>query len=309
MGTTAVKAVLVDDLGDALAEAEVQQPVSVPQPGWAEQDPDLWWHSAQSAVSAVMAAARRLPHAVELRAVGLSGQMHSSVFLDGAGKVIRPALLWNDVRTTEQCAEITAAMGLPGLRRTVGNLALEGFTAPKVLWLRQNEPAAYARLSTLLLAKDYVRYRLSGELATDPSDAAGTVLFDVRRRRWSDELLSAVDIPRGVLPSVVGSTEVSGVVSAAAGAALGLPPSTPVVGGAADNAAGAVGSGVVAPGRVQCERRHLGHPPYAPGASPGRPPDAAAHLLPLRPGPVVPDGHGALRGERPPLAQGHPPTG
>ena len=251
MGTTAVKAVLVDDLGGALAEADVEQPVSVPRPGWAEQDPDLWWRSTQSAVSAVMAASRRLPHAVELRAVGLSGQMHSSVFLDGAGKVIRPALLWNDVRTTEQCAEITAAMGLPGLRRTVGNLALEGFTAPKVLWLRQNEPGAYARLSTLLLAKDYVRYRLSGELATDPSDAAGTVLFDVRRRRWSDELLSAVDIPRGVLPAVVGSTEVSGVVSAAAGAALGLPPSTPVVGGGADNAAGAVGSGVVAPGRVQ----------------------------------------------------------
>ena len=252
MGTTAVKAVLVDDLGGVLAEASAEQTVSVPLPGWAEQDPDLWWRSTKSAVSAVMAAARRLPHAVELRAVGLSGQMHSSVFLDGAGKVIRPALLWNDVRTTAQCTEITAAIGLPGLRRTVGNLALEGFTAPKVLWLRQNEPAAYARLSTLLLAKDYVRYRLSGELATDPSDAAGTILFDVRRRRWSDELLSAVDIPRGVLPAVVGSTEVSGVVSAAVGAALGLPLSTLVVGGGADNAAGAVGSGVVAPGRVQC---------------------------------------------------------
>ena len=309
MGTTAVKAVLVDDLGGVLAEASAEQTVSVPLPGWAEQDPDLWWHSAQSAVSAVMAAARRLPHAVELRAVGLSGQMHSSVFLDGAGKVIRPALLWNDVRTTAQCTEITAAIGLPGLRRTVGNLALEGFTAPKVLWLRQNEPAAYARLSTLLLAKDYVRYRLSGELATDPSDAAGTILFDVRRRRWSDELLSAVDIPRSVLPAVVGSTEVSGVVSAAVGAALGLPLSTLVVGGGADNAAGAVGSGVVAPGRVQSQHRHLGDPPDAPGASPGRPPDAAAHLLPLRLGPMVPDGHGALRGERPPLAQGHPPTG
>ena len=309
MGTTAVKAVLVDDLGDALAEAEVQQPVSVPRPGWAEQDPDLWWHSAQSAVSAVMAAARRLPHAVELRAVGLSGQMHSSVFLDGAGKVIRPALLWNDVRTTEQCAEITAAMGLPGLRRTVGNLALEGFTAPKVLWLRQNEPGAYARLSTLLLAKDYVRYRLSGELATDPSDAAGTILFDVRRRRWSDELLSAVDIPRGVLPAVVGSTEVSGVVSAAAGAALGLPPSTPVVGGGADNAAGAVGSGVVAPGRVQCSVGTSGTlltPLEHPRVDRRMRLHTFCHCVP---GPMVPDGHGALRGERPPLAQGHPHAG
>ena len=251
VGTTAVKAVAVDETGRLLAEADVEQLTSVPRPGWSEQRPEMWWRSTNAAVSTVMAAVRRLPATVEVRAIGLSGQMHSSVFLDGSGEVIRPALLWNDVRTTEQCRQMTAALGLNGLRRTVGNLALEGFTAPKLLWLRENEPASYDRLRTLLLAKDYIRYRLTGELATEPSDAAGTVLFDVRRRRWSDEVLSALDISPDLLPTVVGSTDVSGVVTPGVARELGLPPSTPVIGGGADNAAGAVGSGVVVPGRVQ----------------------------------------------------------
>ena len=251
VGTTAVKAVAVDETGRLLAEADVEQPTSVPRPGWSEQRPEMWWRSTKDAVSTVMAAVRRLPATVEVRAIGLSGQMHSSVFLDDSGEVIRPALLWNDVRTTEQCRQMTAALGLNGLRRTVGNLALEGFTAPKLLWLRDNEPASYDRLRTLLLAKDYIRYRLTGELATEPSDAAGTVLFDVRRRRWSDEVLSALGISPDLLPTVVGSTDVSGVVTPSVARPLGLPPSTPVIGGGADNAAGAVGSGVVVPGRVQ----------------------------------------------------------
>ena len=251
VGTTAVKAILVDESGRVVAEAEVEQEVSIPRPAWAEQDPELWWSSTQTAVTRVMAQARRLATTVELRAAGLSGQMHSSVFLDTDGRVIRPALLWNDARTTRQCQEITSVLGLTGLRRTVGNLALEGFTAPKVLWLRQNEPGNYARLRTLLLAKDYIRYRLTGELATEPSDAAGTILFDARRRRWSDEVLDALDISPALLPAVVGSTEISGRVLASAGEALGLPAGLPVVGGGADNAAAAVGSGVVVPGRVQ----------------------------------------------------------
>ena len=251
VGTTAVKAVAVDETGRLLAEADVEQPTSVPRPGWSEQRPEMWWRSTKAAVSTVMAAVRRLSATVEVRAIGLSGQMHSSVFLDSSGEVIRPALLWNDVRTTEQCRQMTAALGLNGLRRTVGNLALEGFTAPKLLWLRENEPASYDRLRTLLLAKDYIRYRLTGELATEPSDAAGTLLFDVRRRRWSDEVLSALGISPDLLPTVVGSTEVSGVVTPSVAHELGLPPSTPVIGGGADNAAGAVGSGVVVPGRVQ----------------------------------------------------------
>ena len=251
VGTTAVKAVAVDELGRVIAEADVEQPTSVPRPGWSEQRPEMWWRSTKGAVSTVMDAVRRLPDTVEVRAVGLSGQMHSSVFLDGSGAVIRPALLWNDVRTTEQCRQMTTALGLDGLRRTVGNLALEGFTAPKLLWLREYEPASYDRLRTLLLAKDYIRYRLTGELATEPSDAAGTLLFDVRRHRWSDEVLSALEIPTDLLPKVVGSTDVSGVLTPSVARELGLPQSTPVIGGGADNAAGAVGSGVVVPGRVQ----------------------------------------------------------
>ena len=251
VGTTAVKAVAVDEMGRLLAEADVEQPISVPRPGWSEQHPETWWRSTKDAVSAVMAAVRRLPDAVDVRAVGLSGQMHSSVFLDRSGAVIRPALLWNDVRTTDQCREMTAALGLNGLRRTVGNLALEGFTAPKLLWLRDNEPASYDRLRTLLLAKDYIRYKLTGEFATEPSDAAGTLLFDVHRRRWSDDVLSALGISPELLPTVVGSTDVSGAVTPSVARDLGLPPSTPVIGGGADNAAGAVGSGVVVPGRVQ----------------------------------------------------------
>ncbi len=251
VGTTAVKAVVVDEGGHVLAEADAEQALSVPRPGWSEQDPELWWRSTQTAVSAAMAEVRLSPRSIELIAIGLSGQMHSSVFLDGSRDVIRPALLWNDVRTTAQCREITETLGLPGMRRTVGNLALEGFTAPKVLWLRQNEPESYGRLCHLLLAKDYIRYRLTGELATEPSDAAGTLLFDVRRRRWSEEVFEALGISADVLPRVTGSTEVSGHVTAEGADALGLAAGIPVVGGGADNAAGAVGSGAVEPGIVQ----------------------------------------------------------
>ncbi len=251
VGTTAVKALLVGVDGRVLAEAETEQQVSTPRPGWAEQDPELWWSSTKASISSVMREARRGGGGVELRAIGLSGQMHSSVFLDERGEVIRPALLWNDVRTTAQCQTITQALGLAGLRRTVGNLALEGFTAPKVLWLRESEPESYARLNTLLLAKDYVRYRLTGELVTEPSDASGTLLFDVRKREWSQEVLAALDISPDILPAVVGSAEVSGTVRRTVAEETGLPPGVPVVGGGADNAAGAVGSGVVEVGRVQ----------------------------------------------------------
>ena len=242
---------VVDDAGAVLADADAEQPLSVPRPGWAEQDPALWWRSTRQAVAAAMTEVRRLPRSVEVRAVGLSGQMHSSVFLDDSCDVIRPALLWADTRTTEQCREITETLGLPGLRRTVGNRALEGFTAPKVLWLRQHEPGSYERLRRLLLPKDYIRYRLTGELATEPSDAAGTLLFDVRERRWSTEALDALEIDGDMLPEVVGSAEVSGRVTGDAAQLLGLQVGLPVVGGGADNAAGAVGSGVVGPGTVQ----------------------------------------------------------
>ena len=245
IGTTAVKAMLVDDGGGVIAEAEVEHPVAVPRPGWSEQHPEMWWQNSVLAVrSAIQAAEQAQPRAnIEVGSIGISGQMHSSVFLDGGGAVIRPALLWNDVRTSAQCRYILDQLGFDRLRATAGNLPLEGFTAPKLLWLRQNEPYNYDRLRTLLLPKDYIRYRMSGEYATDPSDAAGTLLYDVRRRIWSADILQALEVDAGILPNVVESTEVSGVVGAEAAAELGIGAGIPIVGGGADNAAGAIGCG------------------------------------------------------------------
>ena len=243
VGTTAVKAILFDADGAVLAEAEVEQPIDVPRPGWTEQHPDMWWRNTVLAVRKVLQLVDQGGHRIELAAIGLSGQMHSSVFLDDSGEVIRPALLWNDARTTPQREHITNALGLRALQSTVANLPLEGFTAPKLLWLKQNEPDNYARLRTLLLPKDYIRYRLSGEYATEPSDAAGTLLFDIRHRRWSQTMLQALEADAGILPRVVESTDISGVVTPAAASELGIHAGIPIVGGGADNAAGAVGCG------------------------------------------------------------------
>jgi xylulokinase len=246
VGTSGVKALLVGPAGDVAAEAVAPLALRTPRPGWAEQDPEDWWAASVAAIRGVLA---RRPGA-RVVALGLSGQMHSSVFLDRGGAVVRPALLWCDGRTTAECAEITArAGGEARLRDLVRNPALEGFTLPKVLWLRRHEPDAYARVATVLLAKDYVRYRLTGALATEPSDASGTLMFDPAAGRWSDELLAAVGVSRALLPDVGGSAEALGGVTGEAAAATGLPLGTPVVGGGADNACGAAGVGVVAPAR------------------------------------------------------------
>jgi len=247
VGTSGVKAILVAPDGDVVASATTPLTMSTPRPGWAEQDPEAWWHASVTALRDVLA--QRPDDSVA--AVGISGQMHSSVFLDRAGQVIRPALLWCDGRTTAECDEITRrAGGEDRLRDWVMNAALEGFTLPKVLWLRRHEPDAYARVATVLLAKDFIRYRLTGVLATEPSDASGTLMFDPARLRWSDELLAAVDVPRALLPDVGGSSDVLGRVTSDAAAACGLAEGTPVVGGGADNACGAAGVGVVAPGEA-----------------------------------------------------------
>lgn len=245
VGTSGVKAIVVSVDGDVRASATAPLALSTPRPGWTEQDPDAWWAAAIGATREALALAAN----PGIAAVGVSGQMHSSVFLDRAGIVIRPALLWSDGRTTAECAEITARVGGESrLRDLVRNPALEGFTLPKVLWLRAHEPAAYARLATVLLAKDYVRYRLTGVIATEPSDASGTLMFDTANLRWSWEVLEAVGVSSGLLPDVGGSAEVLGTVSAEAARATGLAGGTPVVGGGADNACGAAGVGVVAPG-------------------------------------------------------------
>jgi xylulokinase len=247
IGTSGVKAILVSSDGTVVAATTTPLTLSTPRPGWAEQHPDDWWQAAIRSIQDVLAA--RPNETVE--AIGISGQMHSSVFLDRSGNVVRPALLWCDGRTTAECEEITRrAGGEDRLREWVRNAALEGFTLPKVLWLRNHEPDAYARVATVVLAKDFIRYRLTGGLACEPSDASGTLMFDPARLTWSDEILAAVDVPRALLPNVGGSADVLGRVTAAAAQATGLRAGTPVVGGGADNACGAAGVGVIAPGEA-----------------------------------------------------------
>jgi xylulokinase len=218
VATTGVKALVVTPEGEVVGRAEEEYPLSTPRPGWAEQDPEDWVRAAERACGRLDAWTER---------IGLSGQMHGLVALDSERRVLRPAILWNDQRTAAECAEIEERVGLERLIELTGNRALAGFTAPKLVWLRNHEPDVYERIAHVLLPKDYVRLRLFGELATDAADASGTLLFDVSRRRWSDEVLSALEIPAGWLPPVSESTEVAG---------------------AGDQAAGALGVGVHSPG-------------------------------------------------------------
>jgi xylulokinase len=218
VGTTGVKAVAVSENGDVVARAERGYPLSTPRPGWAEQDPEDWWTAAQAALADL---------GVEPRAIGLSGQMHGLVALDGDDRVLRPAILWNDQRTGAECAEIEERVGVERLIELTGNRALTGFTAPKLLWLRTHEPDTFARIRRVLLPKDYVRLRLTGVHAIDAADASGTLLFDVGRRTWSEDVLDALELPAAWLPPVHESTE---------------------IGGAGDQAAGALGMGIDRPG-------------------------------------------------------------
>lgn len=245
VGTSGVKAIIMDPSGQVRASAGTPLELTTPRPGWAEQNPESWWDASLTSLREVL---RRQPDARVL-ALGLSGQMHSSVFLDAQGQVIRPALLWCDGRTTGECAEIAERVGgEEQLRQWVSNAALEGFTLPKVLWLRRHEAAAFARLATVLLPKDYIRYRLTGELATEPSDASGTLMYDPAQQRWSREIMHAVGLPLSLLPNVDASAAPLGRVTAAAASLSGLAAGTPVVGGGADNACGALGVGAIAAG-------------------------------------------------------------
>lgn len=247
IGTSGVKAILVAESGHVEATALTPLTLSTPRPGWAEQDPEAWWRATIDSVRAVLA---KVP-GVRVAAIGISGQMHSSVFLDANAEVIRPALLWCDGRTTAQCAEITErAGGENKLRDWVRNPALEGFTLPKVLWLRDVEPEAYRRLAKVMLAKDFIRFRLTGAMATEPSDASGTLMYDPARMRWSDHILNAVGVSRELLPDVGWSSEVLGHVTHDIAALTGLTEGTPVVGGGADNACGAAGVGITTPGEA-----------------------------------------------------------
>src|SRR5205807_6976961 len=216
------KTVAISPEGEVIAKAEVAYPLSTPRPGWSEQDPEDWWRATQGTLEAMAAAG-----VDEVRGIGHSGQMHGLVCLDDHDRVLRPAILWNDQRTGAECAEIESRIGLDRLIQLTGNRALTGFTAPKILWLRHHEPDVYSRIARILLPKDYVRLRLTGEHAIDVADASGTLLFDVANRRWSDEVTDALEIPSGWLPPVHESPDVAG---------------------AGDQAAAAVGVGALLPG-------------------------------------------------------------
>jgi len=243
VGTSGVKGIVVADDGAVVARAGADYPLLTPRPGWTEQDPEAWWQASCAVLRELAAGA---PGPIE--ALGLTGQMHGAVFLDADGGVIRPAILWNDQRTAAECAAIETRVGAERLRRIAGNPALTGFQAPKILWLREHEPEAYARVRHVLLPKDFIRFRLTGALASDASDAAGTLLLDLAARDWSDEILAALDIPRLWLPEVFEGPEVTGRIAAGGAAASGLPEGLPVIAGGGDNAAAAVGCGVVRPG-------------------------------------------------------------
>ncbi|MBW7904556.1 MAG: xylulokinase [Phycisphaerae bacterium] len=249
VGTTGCKALLIDaEDGGPVADATREHPLDTPRPMWAEQDPERWWDGACAVVREVLARAGAEPRGVA--AVGLTGQMHGLVLLDGAGAALRPAILWNDQRTAAQCAEITRRVGEARVLELTGNPVLTGFTAPKIAWVRQHEPAIYQRAAHVLLPKDFVRYRLTGQLAADVSDASGTSLFDVGRRRWSEDMLAALDLPRAWLPDVFESAEIAGRITGPAAERCGLLPGTPVVAGAGDQAAQAIGGGILREGDV-----------------------------------------------------------
>jgi xylulokinase len=248
VGTSGTKALLVRENGEVVASATTEYPLSTPQPLWAEQNPADWWQATVASIRRVLAESGAA--AADLAGVGLTGQMHGLVLLDAAGEVLRPSILWNDQRTAKECAAITAQVGAARVLQLTGNPVLPGFTAPKILWVREHEPAVYRRVAKILLPKDYVRYRLTGEFYGEVSDASGTSLFDVGRRVWSDEMLEALAIPRAWLPEVTESPVISARVNAAAAAETGLLAGTPVAGGGSDQAAGAVGTGIVSEGTV-----------------------------------------------------------
>jgi xylulokinase len=241
IGTSSIKSVLVDGRDRVLASATAALEVSRPQPGFSEQDPEHWWRGVEATLDEIKAKAPREMAAVQ--GIGLSGQMHGATLLDDAGKVLRPCILWNDGRSAKECAELEA--GFPDLHRVTGNLAMPGFTAPKLLWVRNHEPEIFARIAMVLLPKAYVRYRLTGDYVEEMSDAAGTLWLDVGKRAWSDAALSATHLTREQMPRLVEGSAVSGTLHKELAQRWGMATPPVVAGGAGDNAAGAVGLGAI----------------------------------------------------------------
>lgn len=248
IGTSGAKGVLLTAAGAVIARAGASYPLLTPRPGWTEQQPQDWWQATVEVLRRLTAAA----DGHTIAALGLSGQMHGSVFLDREGEPIRPALLWNDGRTHAECEEIDRRVGREQVIGITGNRASTGFQAPKLLWLRRHEPEAAARLAKLLLPKDFIRLRLTGDHATDAADASGTLFLDFRQRRYSREILEVLDVPGHMLPEVFEGPDVTGRVTAAAAALTGVPAGTPVVAGGGDNACAAIGSGLIDEGHGVC---------------------------------------------------------
>ena len=248
VSTTGAKALLINEKGGVVSSATTPLTLSTPYPLWSEQDPRDWWIGISNSIHQALEQAGISGSTVT--AIGLTGQMHGLVLLNEQGEVLRPAILWNDQRTSVQCDEMRSRLGRQHLIQITGNDALTGFTAPKILWVQQNEPEIYARVRHILLPKDYIRYRLTGEYAMDKADGSGTILFDLKTRNWSPEILSTLEIPANWLPPTFEGPEVTGCVSALAAAETGLAQGTPIVGGSGDCAAQAVGVGAVQPGII-----------------------------------------------------------
>ncbi len=249
IGTSGVKGILINLNGDIIVKKLENYDLYTPEIGWTEQNPDDWWKATKKVIQDIVKDPK--VDSSSIKGIGISGQMHSSVFLDKNNLVIRPAILWSDTRTTKQCDLIYEKVGgLENLISYVSNSALEGFTAPKVLWLKENEPENYSKVNKVIMPKDYIRYKLTGEIFTDISDAAGTLMFDVQNKTWSKGLLSDLEIDLEILPPVLESTDIAGKITSETSAKTGLLEDTPVVAGGADQSCGAIGSGIIKAGRV-----------------------------------------------------------
>ena len=248
IGTTGVKAIMINRDGKVLATDFQEYPLYFPRPGWAEQNPEDWWNATIKSIKNLMGKARVKPDSI--KGLSFSGQMHGLICLDKNYKVIRPAILWCDVRTTPQCKKITEIVGKEKLLKLVSNPALEGFTLPKLIWVRDNELQNYVKIKKILLPKDYIRFKMTGKIGIDISDAAGTLMLNVVKRKWSDELLKILKIDKGILPDVYESIDVAGEITDEVAKLTGLAIGTKIVFGGADNTCSAVGNGIIKVGLV-----------------------------------------------------------
>lgn len=246
VGTTGVKVLLIDEKGSVISSVITEYPMNIPYPGWAEQNPGEWWKATKNSIRKILSIS--YVKSPQIVGIGLTGQMHGLVLLDKQSHVLRPCIMWNDQRTGPQCAKIAEIIGEERVLHLTGNPVLTGFTAPKIIWVQENEPEIYKKVAKILLPKDYIRYKLTGEFATEVSGASGTSLLDVGSRNWSKEMLHSLDIPQAWLSECYESTFISGYISTTAADETNLSGGTPVVGGGGDQATQAVGSGIVKKG-------------------------------------------------------------